>query len=216
MSKKDGPKAAFSPRTLGTTRGKILVLLCRRHHTVAELAAELGVTRNAVRAQLDRFQRDGLVSKAGSRQGVRKPHVEYELTARARQMFPKAYEPVLRKLVDVLTRRLSKAVVRKLFRESARQLFDDYLGELRTRTPRERLAEIMTKLHGSSFGIELAEQPGKAVIRSCGCPLASVTASHPEFCELVASTVRDILGADVREQCEKGDVPRCCFEVMHS
>src|SRR5215204_3036324 len=89
-------------RLLRTTKGRVLVLLCRVRQTVSELAAELKVTDNAVRAQLQRLQRDGLVRQAGSRRGVRKPHVEYELTPDAMGLFPRAYEPVLLNLVNVL------------------------------------------------------------------------------------------------------------------
>src|SRR5215208_6098381 len=86
----------------GTTKWKMLVILCRDRLTVEELADHLSLTDNAVRAQLQRLERDGLVTKAGSRPGVRKPHVEYELTPKALKLFPRAYEPMLVELVDVL------------------------------------------------------------------------------------------------------------------
>src|SRR5687767_11144372 len=91
---------------LGTTKGKILVTLCWKRQTVSELADGLGLTANAVRAQLQRLERDGLVAKAGSRRGVRKPHVEYELAPDALRLFPRAYEPALIQVVNVITDRL--------------------------------------------------------------------------------------------------------------
>src|SRR5438046_2637898 len=126
----------------GATQGRILVLLCRRRGTVAELAAELAVTKNAVRAQLQRLVRDGLVALAGSRRGVRKPHVEYELTDKARQLFPRAYEPMLEGLADVLTARLSKRMSGKLIAEALRQSIDRHIDGLSGRRPRARLEEV--------------------------------------------------------------------------
>src|SRR5688500_5797183 len=90
----------------GNTRGKVLLLLCRGPRTVNELMEELGVTDNAVRAHLSNLQDDGLVRQVGLRPGTRKPHVDYELTPKARELFPRAHEPVLRTLVDVLEERL--------------------------------------------------------------------------------------------------------------
>src|SRR5688572_3162881 len=94
------------------TRERILVALCRRRQTVSELAGHFGLTENAVRAQLERLERDGLVAKAGSRPGVRKPHVEYGLTPAALKRFPRAYEPVLVQLVSVVTDRLAAGASR--------------------------------------------------------------------------------------------------------
>ena len=46
-----------------------------------ELAAALGLTDNAVRAHLLSLERDGLIHRAGTQAGFRKPHSIYALTA---------------------------------------------------------------------------------------------------------------------------------------
>jgi predicted ArsR family transcriptional regulator len=211
-SRRSGPKKQL----LSSTRGRMLVLLCRGRKTVNELAAALGITDNAVRAQLQRFQRDGFARPAGSRSGVRKPHVEYELTDKARQLFPRAYEPMLQTLMGALQDQLPQKTLQALLSEAGRRLVNHHLGELRQRSPRQRLVEIMSKLNGASLGIELADDSAKTVIRSCSCPLASVTAAHPQLCEVFAGVLGELLRANVRERCEKGESPRCCFEISHA
>src|SRR5438552_263107 len=114
MARKNGLKRAPGTPLLTTTRGKILVLLCRHPQTVNELARQLGVTDNAVRAQLERLLRDGLAQHTGLRRGIRKPHVEYVLTARGLELFPRAYEPLLRELVDALVERLDRTVYEEI------------------------------------------------------------------------------------------------------
>src|SRR4051812_11842385 len=109
------------------SKEQILLLLCRVRRTVAELAADLRVTDNAVRAQLQRLQRDGLVRAAGSRAGVRRPHAEYELTDAARALFPRAYEPVLQTLMNVLSARLPQTTVGELLLEVARRLVAEHI-----------------------------------------------------------------------------------------
>jgi predicted ArsR family transcriptional regulator len=198
---------------LGTTNRKILVLLCRGPHTVADLAGELGVTDNAVRAQLHRFQRDGLVRQGGRRAGVRKPHVEYELSEEARDFFPTAYEPVLRTLVDLLSERLPQQTTQQLLLETARQIIAAHVGQLRGTSPRQRLREMMRLLNGSAAGISVAHEGGITTLRSCSCPLASITANHPEVCELLAGILSDHLKGEVRQRCKRGSAPRCTFEI---
>ena len=71
----------------GSARGRIIALLRRGASTVEELAAELGVTDNAVRAHLQLLEREGLVRATGSRQGpgAGKPATTYELADRRRR-----------------------------------------------------------------------------------------------------------------------------------
>jgi predicted ArsR family transcriptional regulator len=210
------PGRTPDPHLFRTTRGRILVLLCRRRHTVAELAAALGVTNNAVRAQLQRLERHRLVRQVGSRRGTRKPHAEYDMTDKARELFPRAYERVLGSVVDVLAERLPEKVTRDLLLRAGKRLLSEHLGELRGRSPRQRLAAILGLLNGSSLGIDLVEESSRTVVRSCSCPIASVVASHPELCEVFASTLSKALRAEVRQRCERGASPRCCFEILNA
>ena len=59
------PKTAgtgWEQRFLSSTRGRLVTLLRRSARTVDELAHELGLTDNAVRAHLATLERDGLVA----------------------------------------------------------------------------------------------------------------------------------------------------------
>src|SRR5581483_1956955 len=109
-------------RMLGTTRGKLVLLLRRASRTVNELAALLGLTDNAVRAHLATLERDGLVRPAGQQAGVRKPHRAYALTADAEHLFPKAYGTVLTEMLDVLNEQLPPERVRDVLRETGKRL----------------------------------------------------------------------------------------------
>jgi len=199
-----------------TTRGKLLLLLCRGPRTVNELMDELGVTDNAVRAQLVNLQLAGLVRPVGLRPGTRKPHVDYEATPKARQLFPTAYEPVLRTLVDVLQERLKPEETGALIREVAQRIFATHIGDLREQDPNRRATELYDKLRAIAPGLTLNESDQHLEVRACGCPLASVTGTHPEVCELLAAILTELLGTQVRERCQRDESPRCCFEVFKS
>jgi len=204
----DGEKDLFE-----TTRGKLLVLLCRGPRTVNELMEQLGVTDNAIRAQLANLQTLGFVRQVGLRPGTRKPHVDYELTPDARKLFPTAHEPVLRMLIDVLQERLEPAVNNSLMQEVARRLFTTWVGELSAVDPRRRATELYEKLGELAPGISLIDADQHMEMRACGCPLASITASHPDVCALLAAVLTELLGSQVCERCQRDESPRCCFEI---
>jgi predicted ArsR family transcriptional regulator len=198
---------------LGTTQRRLLLLLCQGERTVNELAAELGVTDNAVRAQLQRLTRDGLVRQVGSRPGIRRPHAQYELSPDAAKVFPTAYAPAMRFLVDVLSEQLPTANLRKLLLEAGRRLLRSRFGDLRGQGAQGRLAEILERIGGAACGAEVIDRPDETVVRSCACPLAAVTSSHPETCGLVAELLAEVIEAPVRELCTKGEAPRCAFVI---
>ena len=89
-----------------STRGRVVSLLRRVGLTVDELAKAVGLTNNGVRAHLATLERDGLVRQRGTvrpASGGGKPAYVYELTPEAEALFPRAYEPVLGRLLDVLS-----------------------------------------------------------------------------------------------------------------
>src|SRR5947199_8389935 len=88
-------------RLFKSTRGKILDLLRTRERTVNELAAELRLTDNAVRAHLASLERDRLVSQSGMKPGVRKPHATYALVPEDEQLFLNAYVRLIYILMSI-------------------------------------------------------------------------------------------------------------------
>src|ERR1043166_3503397 len=101
-------QSALNARFFESTRGRIVELLRRLARTVDELAAELGVTDNAVRLHLGALERDGVVrSRGGRREGaVGKPATIYEIDPAADPIFSNAYLPFLSTLLASLGDRL--------------------------------------------------------------------------------------------------------------
>jgi hypothetical protein len=40
-----------------------------------------------------------------------------------------------------------------------------------------------------------------------------VTPEHPEVCRMAEALVAEVAGVSVQEHCERGERPRCCFEI---
>jgi len=87
------PLSNLNQRFLESTRGRIVTLLRRNNHTVEELAQELALTDNAVRAHLATLERDGIVQQRGVRRGSGKPSYVYDLTPDPSIFFRKRMAP---------------------------------------------------------------------------------------------------------------------------
>src|SRR5919112_3691892 len=115
----------WDQRFFRSTRGRIVTLLRRSERTVEGLARELGLTDNGVRAHLATLERDGVVRQRGSKRhgsGGGKPAFVYELTPEAEELFPKAYEPVLSRLLNVLAVQLGPQQSEALLRNVGRRI----------------------------------------------------------------------------------------------
>ena len=126
-------------RLFKSTRGKILDLLRTREWTVNELAAELRLTDNAVRAHLASLERDRLVSQSGMRPGVRKPHTTYALGPEAEQLFPKAYGRLVSLLMSIFSRQIKPGNLRAGMRAAGRAVAQEHLYELKGKTRQQRI-----------------------------------------------------------------------------
>ena len=196
------------------TRGKVVTLLRRSGRTVEGLARELDLTDNGVRAHLATLERDGIVRQRGSVRrgsGGGKPAYVYELTTEAEELFPKAYEPVLSQLLDVLVTQLGPEKSEALLRSVGRRIAEGQTVPADgVRGGLEAAVGVLNELGGLA---ELEVRDGSFVIRGYSCPLAGVAPDHPEVCRIAETLLTELAGVPVYEHCERGERPRCCFEV---
>jgi len=203
-------------RFFDSTRGRVVGLLRGKSGTVIELAEALGLTDNAVRAHLLSLERDGLIRQSGVQRGSRKPHYAYELTPEAERLFPKAYDALLNQLITTLKGRLPPSAIEDVLREvgrsiAARHASGDGAGDLEARL--QNALEVLKAIGGTPA---VEREGGRLIIRSGGCPLAAAVVEHPEVCELAEALVAELVGLPVRESCQRGESPKCCFEVEGS
>jgi len=200
-------------RLLSSTRGQILDLLRRSSRTVGDLAGTLGLTENAVRSQLSGLEKDGLVrQEAVARKGVGKPAYVYALSPAADELLPKAYAPLLSLLLGVLSERMGPEEVEEVLREVGRRAAEGSPAagdDLRARL------DVAVKVLGEFGGVAEVEESGDSIrIRGYSCPLAALVPGNPQVCRLAETLVSEVVGTPVRERCDKGARPRCCFEIL--
>ena len=198
-------------RFFESTRGQIVTILRSSACTVDELATQLELTDNAVRAHLATLERDGLVRQSGLRRGPRKPHFTYVLTPEADALFPKAYDSLLNQLIAVLKNRLKPAEIEEILREVGRAVA---AGAPTGPDDLESRVQTALKVLEAIGGAAVAERDGdKIVIQSSGCPLAAAVSVHPEVCQLAETLVAEIVKAPVAERCDREGRPKCRFEI---
>ncbi len=200
-------------RLFKSTRGKILDLLRAQECTVNELADELHLTDNAVRAHLASLERDNLVVQSGMKAGVRKPHTTYGLGPEAEHLYPKAYGRLVSLLMSIFSRQVQRQNLRAGMRAAGRKVAQEHLPGLKGKTREQRIDAALGVLKELGGAATFREEDGKHFIYGNGCPIAAATANHPEACLLAESLLTEIIGSPVKEHCIRGAAPSCRFEV---
>ena len=197
----------------GAAKGRIIALLRRGRRTVDELAASTGVTDNAVRAQLQLLEGAGVVQASGTRpgDGAGKPATVYEIAPDAEAVLSSAYAPVLASLLEVMKSRLEPADLRAMLRETGHRLGAPSPRGKGSLESRVNAAADLLRALGADVDVERTGD----VYRICGyaCPLSVAVRAQPDTCQVVQEIVRNVVGANVTECCDRADGARCRFDV---
>src|SRR3977135_2792718 len=104
------------PPPVRSTRMEVLELLRRKRAASAEvIAAELGITANAVRQHLTNLERDGLVTSVPVRHKRGRPSLLFSLTDRADAVFPKRYGQLATMVLSELRDMQGEQAIDELF-----------------------------------------------------------------------------------------------------
>jgi predicted ArsR family transcriptional regulator len=193
------------------TQGRIVRLLRQSGLTANEIAAQLGLTHNAIRGHLATLQREGVVREAGWQRGASRPAVIYEVVPEAEEFLSRAYIPFVAHLVQVLRQRLRQEEMEEVMHLVGRSLASEwprFRGEFGERV---KAASVLLEDLGALNEVE--QLNGGYVIRGSNCLLAAAIHGRPEVCGAVETLLSELLDSPVRECCERGERPRCCFEI---
>jgi predicted ArsR family transcriptional regulator len=203
-------------RLFATTRGKIVALIRRGVGEVEEIARELDISPNAVRTHLAALERDGIVGRSGVRRtsNAGKPPTLYQILPDAEPLFSRAYAPVLGALLDELADQLSPERAEALMQAVGHRLAET-VGQPPAGDLNARAGAAVALLNSLGGEVRAERTEGAIVIRGMtDCPMAAAVGRQPMLCRALESLLSEFIGVPVRECCDHGERPRCCFQVL--
>ena len=199
-----------------TTRGRIVESLKRyRTRTAVELAAEHGVTPNAIRQHLSRLDRDGLVAEHARRLGRTKPTLLYSLTTEGERLFPQRYPLLLNVLLDELQREEGgSARLKEIFSNIGRRSAQRHAARFADKDLPDTVAELARFLRERGVVVEYEKTPFGYAFREYNCPFKDTVTTHPEICSMVHTLMENVLHAKPSQisSISRGD-DSCEFEL---
>ncbi len=184
-------------RFFQTTRGKIVTLLRRRHSASAvDMAAEFGLSPNAVRQHLLMLERDGYVVEKSVRRGPTKPTLEYSLTSSAESLFPQRYDRMLNAVLREVKSSFGSAAFESMVGKLGERASAEYRRKLTAPDAKGRVQQLATLLRENGVDADVVEtDDGALELREHNCPYAQTVGEHPEVCSIIRTVLHDALAA---------------------
>jgi len=161
----------------------------------AEIAAQLGVSKQGALRHLDALLARGLVEvTTGRHRGPGRPGHVYRLTAAATDQFPSGHRELAGELVEFL----DEDELERFFAARARRLEAEYGARLAGLDFGDRVRELVRLTRERGHMTELVEGPdGELQLRHCNCPIQDVAARGGHACRYELDVYRRLLGAAV-------------------
>ena len=190
---------------LGPTKREIANQLNREDGlTLAVLAGRLGISREAVRIQINEMINDGWVARStqprpGGKAG--RPATLYQLTPAGQHLFPKQYDKLAQLLLQVLSEGEGSSV--RPSRSSSMPLQDEKLQALKELYA---AGDRFTEVERLDDGWRLVE---------FNCPFLNVALRYPSLCSTSVNLLTRLLGVRVvREERFQDGANRCTFRIL--
>ncbi len=178
--------------------------------TLDELAALLGVTRNAVRQQVTALERDGLVAPIGLRPSGRRPSRTYGMTDLGRETFPRRYDMLSLSMLQALRDRMGDEATEDVLMAMADDLAATLLPALERLDATARRAAVIEKMSQLGYHARLAAD-GES-IEAINCIYHRVARETRAVCRFDERLVSLLLGTEVQlTSCMADGEGSCAF-----
>jgi predicted ArsR family transcriptional regulator len=201
-------------RFFDSTRGKIVeTLRARRSASAFELAADLGLSPNAIRQQLVILERDGLVTGSSVRRGKTKPTVAYTLTAQADRFFPQAYDKILNAVLREIRESQGDAGVARIFESIGKRAAERLAPRVADRPIEIKLEEIALSIRAQGVDAQVERTGSTIILHERYCPYANVVSENPEACSVIHTMLGEVAPDAVQTESLATGGAECRFEV---
>lgn len=204
---------------LSETRQLILLALKRNGSaTIAELAARLEMTREAVRQQLLQLESEGWIEgnlKRESGNGGGRPSIHYRLTAEGDHLFPKHYDSLTVEVLDTVADQLGPEALQQILATMTDARVQEWEPRLRGLSLAERVDALREIYLTDDSFMDVENSGDRLSLIEQNCPFLNVAQRRPVLCSVTVSTLTRLLGHRVvrEERIQNGD-GRCVFRVL--
>ena len=204
---------------VGDTQQKLLTKLLESKGglTVDELAAQIDITRSAVKQHLTGLERSGFVQHTSSKSG-RRPRFLYTLTESGIDLFPKRYSWFSRVMFENLRKKIGASKFGSYMFELGVDMSAAAIPRLVGKTRVERVVEIVKIMNETGFAARVTS-PAKGEkiprIECKNCVFHDLSKDYTEVCQFDLGFLSGLMGAPIEhEECMQRGGQACRFRFL--
>jgi predicted ArsR family transcriptional regulator len=198
------------------TRGKIMMFLKKMGlMPIDDLSKELNITPMGIRQHLLCLQRKGLIDYVTKRQGIGRPAFLYQLTEKANDLFPKAYDTLIENTFRYLEKNEGRNKIDDIFKWRKNILLKDTREALSNKKSlQDKVLGFKDILESKGYVVDLDETNSYYRLKQFNCPIYKVASEFKEACKYELQMYKDLLGKEVnRQQCMSDGDPSCTYII---
>jgi len=200
-----------------TAEHMLLELKTRGPAKTGDLAARIGITRQATRDHLDKLTAEGLVAHVTSPAGVGRPRLTWSLTAKGHGRFPDTHAQMTVELIDAVRSEFGEAGLVRLIDRRERAMAAHYQQELcGARSLLERVERLAALRSAEGYMADVAcLDDGRFILAENHCPICAAAAACQGFCRSELALFAKLLAPALVERVEHAlaGSRRCCYLV---
>jgi len=203
------------------TRRELLQIIKRRGSLSVDEAMEaLGMARTTVREHLLQLREKGLLVRSAEREGRGRPSHRYEMTRRAKVLFPSRDGELMGTLLQFLHDNGAEALVETFFEDywdARTQAVKRKLQEAAADDLTQQLDVLRSILEEEGFMPEITREGDRVTIRECNCPFPESVKQTQLPCRLEREFFEALFGTAL----ERGSyIPEgkaaCTYEIAEA
>ncbi len=167
--------------------------------TAAQVGEALDMSSMGARQHLLRLEKDGSVGSRFEKRPTGRPALIFELTDNAAEHFPQAYDRLAVSILGELEEMHGREAVTELLDHRRTRLEKAYCERLNgTDDPFEK-ARIIAQIRDEEghMAESFVDEEGCPAIIEHNCPIRSVAARYPEFCQMEEELFTNVIGAKI-------------------
>lgn len=185
--------------------------------TTRDLAGRLGITRQAMRAHLEKLASERLVEHATVAGGIGRPGRVWSLSAGGHNRFPDTHAQMTVELIAAMRSEFGEAGLTRLIERRERTMAASYAVALSdAHSLEERLARLVGIRSAEGYMAEFSRrEDGTYVLVENHCPVCAAAASCQGFCRSELSLFERLLAPNRVERSEHAlaGARRCAYLV---
>ncbi|WP_020564851.1 helix-turn-helix transcriptional regulator [Methylosarcina fibrata] len=183
---------------------------------IDEIAAALGISRNAVQQHLNKLERDGYVTLGSLNKTAGRPVRSFVLTEAGFNSFPKQYAWFSELILASLKEKMGHEAFLEYLHQLGLSLSQSLLPRFEGLTIEKKIEELLKVMDGLGFLTRSREDPAEQQrsIEAFNCVYHDLANKYEEICEFDRTLIATLLNREIdHTECMSKGGAKCCFRV---